>query len=95
MTYESVIGDGIPDEKVKLEPSEQLCYERLRVWRNETADQEGIPPYVIASNSHLVELVQKRITTVEGLKQLPGFGKKKIEKYGKGITGLIQDFFGE
>ena len=51
--------------------------------RKETAEKKGIPPFVIAKNSHFVEIVNKEITTLEALKQINGFGKKKIEKYGK------------
>ena len=32
---------------------------------------------------------------MEALKQINGFGKKKIEKYGKDITGIIDTFFRE
>jgi len=71
----------------------RLCYERLREWRKQTAEKEGIPPFVIAKNSHLSEIVQKEIKTLEGLKLIKGFGKKKVEKYGKYIIDLIKSFY--
>ena len=68
----------------------RVCYEELRRRRKETAEKEGIPPFVIAKNSHFVEIVNKEIVTLEALKQINGFGKKKIEKYGKDITVIIE-----
>ncbi len=35
----------------------KLCYERLRQWRKETAEKEGIPPFVIATK---LKLLKKR-----------------------------------
>lgn len=80
-------------EATGLTEAGRLCYEELRRWRKETAEKEGIPPFVIAKNSHLVEIVNKEIVTLEALKQINGFGKKKMEKYGKEITGIIEAFF--
>jgi len=71
----------------------KLCYERLRQWRKETAEYEGIPPFVIAKNSHFIEIIKKEITSLEALKQINGFGKKKIEKYGKAIIEIIRAFY--
>jgi superfamily II DNA helicase RecQ len=82
-------------EAAGLTESGRVCYEELRRWRKETAEKEGIPPFVIAKNAHLVEIVNKEIVTLEALKQINGFGKKKLEKYGKEITGIIEAFFKE
>lgn len=90
--YEPVL-EPAGHETAGLTEAGRLCYEELRRWRNETAEKEGIPPFVIAKNTHLVEIINKEITSLESLKQLNGFGKKKIESYGKEITGIIEAFF--
>lgn len=82
-------------EEAHLTDAGKICYKQLKAWRKEKAEQEGIPPYVIASNSHLVEIVKKEMTTMEALKEIQGFGKKKLEKYGKEITEMVQAFFHE
>ena len=61
--------------------------------RRETAEKEGIPPFVIANNSHVSEIVRKEIKTLDALKQINGFGKKKVEKYGQDIIGIIKAFY--
>ena len=81
------------NETDHLSDAGKLCYERLRAWRKEKADGEGIPPYVIAKNKELLLIVEKEMTSIEALKQIHGFGPKKIEKYGKEISELMRSFF--
>ena len=71
----------------------RICYERLREWRKQKAESEGIPPYVIARNTQLAEVVAGEIKTLEALKEIGGFGKKKLDKYGKEITDIVKAFF--
>jgi superfamily II DNA helicase RecQ len=92
--YETIL-EPSGRETIGLTEAGRLCYEELRRWRKETAEKEGIPPFVIAKNAHLVEIVNKEIVTLEALKHINGFGKKKMEKYGKEITGIIESFFKE
>jgi len=37
--------------------------------------------------------VKKEIKTLEGLKQVDGFGDKKTQKYGKDIIAIINTFY--
>jgi superfamily II DNA helicase RecQ len=90
--YETVL-EPSGKESRGLTEAGSLCYERLREWRRTKAEQDGIPPFVIARNSQLVDIVKKEIKTFEALKQINGFGKKKIEKYGDDIIRIIKDFF--
>jgi superfamily II DNA helicase RecQ len=92
--YEPIL-DSFESKPVGLSEAGRVCFEKLRQWRKETAEAEGIPPFVIAKNSHLVEIINKEIVTLEALKQVNGFGKKKVEKYGEQITGIISAFFKE
>jgi len=94
LQYETIL-EPPGRETTSLTEAGRVCYEELRRWRNVTAEKEGILPFVIAKNSHLVEIINKEIITLEELKQINGFGKKKIEKYGKDITGIIEAFFRE
>ena len=68
-------------------------FKKLREWRREKAQQEGIPVFIIANNSELMEVIKKTPKTIEALRQIRGFGKKKIERYGKEIVNLIQLFY--
>jgi superfamily II DNA helicase RecQ len=68
----------------------KLCYEKLRQWRRDRAEKEGVPPFVIARNSQLVDIIKTEPKTLEALKTINGFGNKKVEKYGQDITGVIR-----
>ena len=56
--YETVLKKN-NNEPSGLTEAGRRCYEKLREWRKETAEKEGIPPYVIAKNSHLGEKDRK------------------------------------
>ena len=92
--YETIL-EPAGRETTGLTEAGRVCYEELRRWRKETAEKEGIPPFVIAKNSHFVEIINKEIVTLETLKQINGFGKKKMEKYGNEITSIVKSFFKE
>ncbi len=92
--YETILENTGDGQSVKgLTETGRFCYEKLREWRKETAEKEGIPPYVIARNSQLAEIIKREIKTLEALKQINGFGSRKVEKYGKNIIDIINVFF--
>lgn len=72
---------------------ERLMYEHLQAWRKEKAEKEGVPIFIIANNSELAALVQKAPRTLEGLRQIKGFGNKKTQKYGKEILDMLTVFY--
>jgi superfamily II DNA helicase RecQ len=78
-----------------LDEYQKLLYERLREWRKETAHKEGVPVYLIATNQHLVELIRGKVQTLEAMKSIKGFGKGKIERYGRNLLGKIKAFYEE
>jgi superfamily II DNA helicase RecQ len=73
--YETIL-ESKGSEPKGLTEAGKLCYEKLREWRKKTAEKEGIPPFVIAKNSHFVEIINKETKTLEALKQINGFGIK-------------------
>lgn len=87
--------DVLETEKIEdgFTESERLLYQRLREWRKERAEKAGVPVYIVANNSELKELIKRSPKTIETLKSIRGFGRKKIEKYGKELTELIGNFY--
>ncbi|CAM3836531.1 HRDC domain-containing protein [Cohnella lubricantis] len=71
------------DMKEELEP--------LRIWRRTKAAEDRRAAYMIATNRELQLLAVFVPRTIEELKQIPGFGKAKIEKYGEELIGLIRE----
>lgn len=90
--YETVLSQKIPKSDLLDEP-QNLLFQRLRQWRKEKAEKEGIPVYIIATNSQLTELVKRAPKSAESLRQIRGFGKKKTDKYGKELISMIRAFY--
>lgn len=84
---------GHPDEVHDLDDRQKALLVKLKEWRKEVADKAGYPVYLIATNAHLVSAIKNRCTSLESLKLIKGFGKSKIEKFGKGLTSIIQTFY--
>lgn len=74
--------DRLADDQVAL-------FNTLRNWRAERAKQEGVPPYIICNNRQLAQIAATRPSTLDGLANIHGIGKAKIEKYGKELLALL------
>lgn len=72
-----------------LSEQERATFERLRQWRGQRAEQEGVPPYLVLTNQQVLELARQPPRTLAALGQLPGIGKKRIEKYGKTLLEVL------
>ena len=86
-----------PKDKTKaieeaLDEEEKALFGKLKEWRKEAADKYGYPVYVVCNNKEMLELVKNKPVTLEGLRNVNGFGDKKIENYGKEIVELIKSF---
>ncbi|MFH1706139.1 MAG: exodeoxyribonuclease VII large subunit [Patescibacteria group bacterium] len=66
-------------------------FELLRQRRNEIAKEAGVKPYMVLHNSVLVEIAEKKPTTVEELAEIKGMGKKKLERYSNFILETINE----
>jgi superfamily II DNA helicase RecQ len=84
---------GTPAPEHLLDDQQKALLLRLKEWRKGTAQEAGLPVYMIATNAHLVSIIQQKCSTLESLKLIKGFGKSKIEKYGKGLNDLVRQFY--
>jgi ATP-dependent DNA helicase RecQ len=64
----------------------------LKAWRLDEARTQSVPAYVILHDSTLVELARQRPGDLEGLADIPGFGARKVERYGDALVELISGF---
>ncbi|MBB6731138.1 HRDC domain-containing protein [Cohnella zeiphila] len=63
----------------------------LRAWRRAKSAEEKRSAYLVATNRELQMVAVYVPKTEEELKQIPGFGKTKVEKYGKELLQLVGD----
>ena len=92
--YDPLVGKQ-DNKRVELDEVQKLLYDRLREWRKEQAHKDGIPVYLIATNLQLLDMVRRKTKSVESLKEIKGFGKGKIERYGMLLATKIKVFFEE
>lgn len=63
----------------------------LRAWRRETANEKGVPAYVILHDATLREIAARRPATLAELGEIPGLGTKKLEAYGVGVLRVVAE----
>lgn len=81
----------LPDGAIAedFSPEDAALLDRLREWRIERARRDGVPAYVVAPNTSLVELALRRPKTASDLTQITGLGPARVEKYGQEILVLL------
>lgn len=90
--------EGKKESKTKTQdetPADILhpeLFERLRKWRNATAQEKKIAPYMVFSQKALLALSNLMPTTTDQLKHVPHVGKTIIKKYGESIIEIISEY---
>ena len=54
--YETVVKDK--DKIRTLSEADQLLFNRLKAWRKDRANKEGIPVYLVATNAQFLKIIQ-------------------------------------
>jgi ATP-dependent DNA helicase RecQ len=62
----------------------------LREWRSTTARSDGVPAFVVASDAVLLEIADRRPTTLPALGRLKGIGPSKLARYGEEILEITR-----
>ena len=70
---------------------EKIVWEALRSKRNEMAQEQGVPAYIIFHDATLMEMVEYHPTTLHELSQISGVGAMKLEKYGDEFLLVLND----
>lgn len=84
---------GTPAPEESLDDQQKALLLRMKEWRKQRAGDEGLPVYMLSTNAHFVSIIQQKCTSLESLKLVKGFGKSKIEKYGKELTEMVRQFY--
>lgn len=79
----------------KITVNYPALYAKLVGLRNDLADEENMPVYLIAANKSLIEMADYLPSGEKDLMNIHGFGKNKVKKYGSMFLDVIQDFMFE
>ncbi|MFO8050337.1 MAG: HRDC domain-containing protein [Thermoplasmatota archaeon] len=78
----------LPSKNIPV-PVDPEKYEDLREERNRLARDEGLPPYCVASNLSLVEMVNRGVERQEELQEVPGIGQGRMERFGEAFIKVL------
>ena len=84
--------EEVLQERIELKPDEARLYQHLRNLRKAIADEMGVPPYAIFSDTSLRAMAQERPQTKEQFVHIPGVGKSKLEAYFTPFTDEIRSY---
>ncbi|MFD1556737.1 DNA helicase RecQ [Paraburkholderia silviterrae] len=79
------------DPTLGMSPRQRARWERLRMWRTETAKSEGVPAYVIFHDATLAEIARNGPESVDELRDIPGIGARKLERFGEELVEVVGD----
>lgn len=72
-------------------PANGELYKKLKLWRRGAANRENIRPYIIFSDSTLIDITNRLPKSKDELLEIRGVGEKKIKKYGDELLKLLID----
>jgi len=67
-------------------------FNQLRQLRFDTAQREGLPPYVVFGDKSLVDMCLREPRRVEDMLGIYGMGERKYEKYGAAFFAVIDAY---
>ena len=69
--------------------ADEEVVERLRTWRLERSQEDGVPAYVVLHDATLRELAATQPRSQDELAAVKGFGPVKVERYGDELLELL------
>jgi hypothetical protein len=81
----------VVEREVKmLKTDHPKLYKMLASWRNDYCKDNNIPVYTMFSNATLVEISNRLPIEIEQLPKIKGFGKVKIQRFGKECIDIVR-----
>ncbi len=77
------------DYKEVLSPADFTLFARLRDWRKNVAEKEGVPVYAVFTNGQLAAVATKRPASIAQLREVEGIGEARAGKYGDALLSLL------
>lgn len=70
--------------------ADKALFEELRLLRRKIAQEQNVPPFVVFSDSVLMEMSAYRPSTLENMLQVSGIGNAKLNSYGQVFLDIIR-----
>lgn len=85
---------GMPTSVDSLDGAGRQIFEQLRSWRLNQARAAAVPAYVIFNDATLEAIAQARPRSVSELRDLPGIGAVKAERFGTQVLRIVAEVTG-
>lgn len=87
----ATVADPFSDDPISEQDiAHPVLYNKLRQWRKETADEEGIPAFMVMHTKVLIAISNELPSTTRELAAVKGFGPKKTQKYGEAVLNIVK-----
>lgn len=80
-----------PRDAAEIEYDREL-FEKLRLLRKTSADEKGVPPFVVFGDLALRQMAAYLPQSEESFAKISGVGREKLKQYGKIFTEAIQAY---
>jgi len=80
-----------PIATVTPKVEDSSLYQELKEYRLMRSKEEGVKAYVVYTNAMMEELISQMPVSLEGLKEISGFGEMKVGKYGEDLLKILAD----
>src|SRR5262249_22997861 len=74
---------------LRMSPTDQQLFERLRQLRAELAEEEGVASFLIFHDKTLRAIAGFKPVTPAALLEIPGIGALKAERYGRRVLQVV------
>ena len=74
------------------DPKKNDLWQALRNRRQQLADEQGIPAYMIFHDATLAEMLENQPETLTQLSNISGVGKRKLADYGETFLDVLNDY---
>jgi superfamily II DNA helicase RecQ len=78
LEYDPLVEKASEREIDGLDEPQRMLLERLKAWRKEKGEKDGVPVYIVCTNRELADIAVQAPRTLEALKAVKGFGKGKM-----------------
>ncbi len=75
--------------RARLRTDDALLFDALRAWRLERARADKVSPFIVAYDTVLAEIAERRPRSESQLLAIPGIGPGKVDKYGAEILAIV------
>jgi superfamily II DNA helicase RecQ len=78
------------DYREVLDEASFRVFSALRTWRKETAAEQAVPVYSVATNEQLAAIAQASPGSIAALEKIAGFGSARVARYGEAVLEICR-----